>query len=95
MIAELGAVRRVLMVNKFQYAKGGAELYMYGLAGLLEREGVDVRYFGMRHPRNVDSDTSRHYVSEIDFEQPPPGIGGCGWPPGPSTRSRLGGGCPA
>ncbi|MDX6496061.1 MAG: hypothetical protein QOE17_2047 [Gaiellales bacterium] len=75
MIAELGAVRRVLMVNKFQYAKGGAELYMYGLASLLEREGVDVRYFGMRHPRNVDSDTSRHYVSEIDFEQPPPGIG--------------------
>ena len=74
MIAELGAVRRVLMVNKFQYAKGGAELYMYGLAGLLEREGVDVRYFGMRHPRNLDHDTSRHYVSEIDFEQPPPGI---------------------
>ena len=63
-------VRRVLMVNKFQYAKGGAELYMYGLAGLLEREGVDVRYFGMRHPRNLDSDTSRHYVSEVDFEQP-------------------------
>jgi len=75
MIAALGAVRRVLMVNKFQYPKGGAELYMYGLAGLLEREGVDVRYFGMRHPRNVDSDTSRHYVSEVDFEQPPPGIG--------------------
>jgi glycosyltransferase involved in cell wall biosynthesis len=75
MIAELDAVRRVLMVNKFQYPKGGAELYMYGLAALLEQQGVGVRYFGMRHPRNVDSDTSRHYVSEIDFEQPPPGIG--------------------
>jgi glycosyltransferase involved in cell wall biosynthesis len=75
MIAALGAVRRVLMANKFQYAKGGAELYMYGLAGLLEREGVEVSYFGMHHPRNVGSATSRHYVSEMDFERPPPGIG--------------------
>ncbi len=75
MIATLADIRRVLMVNKFQYAKGGAELYMYGLADMLGREGVDVRYFGMRHRRNVASATSDHYVSEVDFEQPPPGIG--------------------
>ena len=74
MIPVSPGVRRVLMVNKFQYAKGGAELYMYGLAGLLEQAGVDVAYFGMRHPRNAESATSRHYVSQADFEQPPPGL---------------------
>ena len=73
MIEELSGVRRVLMVNKFQYAKGGAELYMYGLARLLEQQGIAIGYFGMRHPRNVESSTARHYVSQVDFESPPPG----------------------
>ena len=74
MIAELADIRRVLMVNKFQYPKGGAELYMYGLTGLLEGERIEVGYFGMRHPRNLASETDRHYVSQSDFEQPPPGL---------------------
>jgi glycosyltransferase involved in cell wall biosynthesis len=73
MIEQLAGVRRVLMVNKFQYAKGGAELYMYGLARLLEQQGVEIGYFGMRHPRNVESSTAGHYVSQVDFESPPPG----------------------
>ncbi|MDX6521678.1 MAG: hypothetical protein QOF08_2283 [Gaiellales bacterium] len=74
MIAELADVRRLLMVNKFLYPKGGAELYMYGLAGLLEEQGIGVGYFGMRHPRNLPSPTDRFYVSQVDFEQPPPGV---------------------
>jgi hypothetical protein len=61
---------RVLMVNKFLHEKGGAELYMYRLAGLLEDRDVTVRYFGMRHPRNLPSPTERWYVSQVDFENP-------------------------
>ncbi|HEV8155699.1 MAG TPA: glycosyltransferase family 4 protein, partial [Gaiellales bacterium] len=58
------------MVNKFLHEKGGAELYMYRLAGLLEDRDVTVRYFGMRHPRNLPSPTERWYVSQVDFENP-------------------------
>src|SRR5206468_8633433 len=63
-------IDRVLMVNKFLHEKGGAELYMYRLAGLLEDREVTVRYFGMRHPRNLPSPTERWYVSQVDFENP-------------------------
>ena len=69
-----GAAQRVLMVNKFQYPSGGAELYMYRLAGLLEGRGAHVDYFGMRHSRNLPCDTERYYVSEVDFEHPPKGV---------------------
>ena len=68
--AATGAPGRVLMVNKFLYEKGGAELYMYRLAGLLEGLGSELRYFGMRHPSNLPSDTERYYVSQVDFEHP-------------------------
>jgi glycosyltransferase involved in cell wall biosynthesis len=58
------------MINKFLYGKGGAELYMYRLADLLEQRGAEIRYFGMRHPQNLPSETERFYVSQVDFENP-------------------------
>ena len=61
---------RVLMINKFLYGKGGAELYMYRLADLLDERGAEIRYFGMRHPQNLPSETERFYVSQVDFENP-------------------------
>jgi len=61
---------RVLMINKFLYGRGGAEVYMYRLAEALEERGTEIRYFGMRHPRNLPSETERFYVSQVDFENP-------------------------
>jgi glycosyltransferase involved in cell wall biosynthesis len=65
---------RVLMINKFHYARGGAELYMLRLAALLEQHGSRVDYFAMHHPRNLPSETDKHFVSEVDFEDPPRGL---------------------
>ncbi|MDX6534870.1 MAG: hypothetical protein QOF68_2614 [Gaiellales bacterium] len=69
-----GAPERILMINKFHYARGGAELYMLRLAALLEQHGSHVDYFAMHHPRNLPSETDRHFVSEVDFEDPPKGF---------------------
>jgi glycosyltransferase involved in cell wall biosynthesis len=64
----------VLMVNKFHFPKGGAEHYMFRLAGLLEQRGIQVDYFSMRDPRNLPCDTDRWFVSHVDFESPPHGL---------------------
>lgn len=44
---------KVLLVNKFLYPKGGAETYVFKLGKLLEREGHEVQYFGMKDDRNI------------------------------------------
>jgi glycosyltransferase involved in cell wall biosynthesis len=69
-------LRRVLMVNKFHYPRGGAEHYMFRLAGMLEEHGVESVYFAMHHPRNLPASTDRFFVSEVDFEHPPDGVTG-------------------
>jgi glycosyltransferase involved in cell wall biosynthesis len=75
--AETAAVpARVLMVNKFHYPRGGAEHYMFRLAGLLEQRGTEVDYFAMRDARNLPCPTDRYFVSEVSFEQPPQGLSG-------------------
>ena len=77
MSAETAAVpARVLMVNKFHYPRGGAEHYMFRLAGLLEQRGTDVDYFAMHDARNLPCPTDRYFVSEVSFEQPPEGLAG-------------------
>ncbi|HEY0388971.1 MAG TPA: glycosyltransferase [Gaiellales bacterium] len=67
---------RVLMVNKFHYPRGGAEHYMFRLAGLLEDGGAGVDYFAMHDARNLPCETDRYFVSEVSFEQPPTGLAG-------------------
>ena len=77
MTAETTAVPgRVLMVNKFHYPRGGAEHYMFRLAGLLEQRGTEVDYFAMHDARNLPCATDRYFVSEVSFEQPPQGLAG-------------------
>jgi hypothetical protein len=44
---------RVVLVNKFLYAKGGAEQAVLSLGGELERRSHEVFYFGMAHPHNA------------------------------------------
>jgi glycosyltransferase involved in cell wall biosynthesis len=62
------------MVNKFHYARGGAELYMFRLAELLEQEGLETLFFAMRHERNEPCSTDRFFPSEVDFGEPKSGI---------------------
>jgi glycosyltransferase involved in cell wall biosynthesis len=70
---EVGAVR-VLHVNKFLYRKGGAEGYMEDVAALQVKAGHEVAYWGMAHPENTHTDLADTFVSEVDFEDPSPGL---------------------
>jgi glycosyltransferase involved in cell wall biosynthesis len=69
-----GRPRRVLMVNKFHYPRGGAEHYMFRLAELLRANGIEPIYFASQHDRNEPSATDRFFPSFVDFERPPPGL---------------------
>jgi glycosyltransferase involved in cell wall biosynthesis len=69
-----GQPKRVLMVNKFCFGRGGAEHYMFRLADLLESRGVEPLYFASRHPSNRPCAQERFFVSESDFEHPAPGF---------------------
>jgi glycosyltransferase involved in cell wall biosynthesis len=63
-------------VNKFLYRRGGAEGYMLDVAALQERAGHQVAFFAMRHPENLTARYERWFPSQVDFEPPPPDLGG-------------------
>ena len=58
---------RVLHVNKFLYRRGGAEAYMFDLAGLQSAAGHEVAFFGMDHPDNEPQPYSRFFPSYVEF----------------------------
>ncbi|MBQ9859800.1 MAG: glycosyltransferase family 4 protein [Clostridia bacterium] len=58
---------RVLLVNKFLYAKGGSETYVFKLGSALTERGHAVEYFGLADERNCVGNEVDAYVSDIDF----------------------------
>lgn len=58
---------RILMVNKFFYRRGGADVYALDLISTLEEHQHHVVPFSMLDSRNIDSQYSSHFVSNIDF----------------------------
>jgi glycosyltransferase involved in cell wall biosynthesis len=66
------APRRILLVNKFFYRKGGAETYLFELMAALQARGHEVIPFAMQHAMNATSDYARFFVDEVDYDQPGP-----------------------
>ena len=68
---------KILMVNSFNYVRGGAERCYLDLSALLESRGHEVIPFAMRHPLNLPSAYDDYFVSHVDFptELARPGIG--------------------
>jgi len=68
---------KILMVNSFNYVRGGAERCFLDLSALLESRGHEVIPFAMRHPQNVPSAYDDYFVSHVDFptELAKPGLG--------------------
>ncbi len=65
---------RVLHVNKFLYRRGGAEGYLFDVAGRQQRAGDEVAYFGVEHPENNPGLTyAADFPSRVELEPPPPG----------------------
>lgn len=60
---------RILQVNKFHYARGGADKYYLSLGEALTKAGHEVAYFSMKHPKNEPSSFSKYFVSRISFNE--------------------------
>lgn len=59
---------KILLINKFFFLKGGSEKSFFDTANLLQKKGHSVVFFSMSHPENFESQFSRYFLSEIDFE---------------------------
>jgi glycosyltransferase involved in cell wall biosynthesis len=60
---------RVLLVNKFNFLKGGADKYFLDLAELLLSKKVKVAKFAMRHPSNLPDKYSRYWPTGVNFDR--------------------------
>ncbi len=59
--------RRLLNINNYFYRRGGAEAVFLDHAALFEEIGWDVVPFAMQHEKNLASDWSGYFVSEIEY----------------------------
>ncbi|MBN2010358.1 glycosyltransferase family 4 protein [candidate division KSB1 bacterium] len=61
--------RKIAMVNKYHFVKGGSERYYFELTKILESKGHKVMPFAMKAPENVPSEYSQYFVDHIEFNQ--------------------------
>ncbi|MEI6835811.1 MAG: glycosyltransferase [Candidatus Falkowbacteria bacterium] len=61
---------KIIQVNKFFYAKGGADKYFLTLIDKLSELDIEVVPFAMADPRNIDSSWNRYFSENIDYHQP-------------------------
>lgn len=59
---------RILIVSKFFYARGGAEVVGIGTRQLLLEAGHEVRVFAMDYPENLKLPENADYASQVSFE---------------------------
>ncbi|MBP6016442.1 MAG: glycosyltransferase family 4 protein [Candidatus Promineofilum sp.] len=58
---------KILMINSFNYLRGGGERCFFDLSDLLRSHGHEVIPFCMDHPKNLPSEYSDYFVSYVDF----------------------------
>lgn len=58
---------KILMINSFNYLRGGGERCFFDLSDLLRARGHEVIPFCMDHPKNLPSEYQDYFVSYIDF----------------------------
>jgi len=58
---------KIILVNKFYYHRGGAEVYVINLETLLRECGHEVALFSMQHPQNLPSPYANLFPTEVDF----------------------------
>lgn len=59
--------KRILLVNKFYYRRGGDCVYVLNLESLLKSRGHDVAVYAMDYPDNLPSEWSGYFSHEVDF----------------------------
>lgn len=63
----MGKGLKILKINKYYFIMGGSERYYFELTKVLKSRGHDVIPFAMKHPSNFDSEYSRYFVDQIEF----------------------------
>lgn len=58
---------KILMVNTFNYLRGGAERCYLSLSNLLMQKGHTVIQFCMHHEKNLPSEYEAYFLNHIDF----------------------------
>lgn len=58
---------KVLLINKYNFIKGGSEVYTFGLKEMLIEDGHEVIDFSMSNSKNDPSEYSKYFVDEIDY----------------------------
>ncbi len=58
---------KILMVNKYNYVKGGSERCLFEATDLLKKKGHQVVPFAMKDDQNVDVEYSQYFVDAIEF----------------------------
>ena len=59
--------KRILIVNKFYYSRGGDCIYALNLERMLQQHGYEVAVFSMQYPENEDSRYGRYFAPQVDF----------------------------
>jgi glycosyltransferase involved in cell wall biosynthesis len=59
---------RILEINKFNHIRGGADRHFVDLTRLLESAGIETAVFAMDHPENLHSESSKYFVSRVDYQ---------------------------
>ena len=59
--------KRVLIVNKFYYARGGDCVCTLNLEKLLKSQGYEVAVYAMNYPENISSEWAGYFASEVSF----------------------------
>lgn len=58
---------KVIIANKFNYLKGGADRYFLDLTELLQKNGIQVAKFSMRGENNLPDENEKYFVDNIEF----------------------------
>ena len=58
---------KILIVSKFLYARGGAEVYAMNLGEMLQKQGHEVCFFSMHHPQNIHVNEDKYFAKEVSF----------------------------
>ena len=60
---------KVLLINKFLYPKGGAEISTLTTGKLLSQKGHEVFFWGMKHPDNPEYPYKDYFVTHVDYDK--------------------------
>ena len=58
---------KILLVNKFYYGRGGAEIYVLNLEEFLKAKEHDVAVFSMQHPQGLESPYSKYFPENVEY----------------------------